>query len=79
MLTNELFQQLVNLLAMEWIEQNTVLETFGHIGLRIVRDVTTPAAAAAADTFPAAVTSMETKDSQALKPMLQIVIQNQGV
>ena len=55
MLTNELFQQLVNLLATAWIEQNTVLECFGQLDCGS-RDVTTPAAVAAAETFPAAAT-----------------------
>ena len=68
-LTNEKFQQIVHLLATAWKDRNTVLESFGHDGVRIMRDVSTSAVAAAAAATPAAETPAVNKGRRPLKSM----------
>ena len=74
-LTIELFQQLVDLLATAWKERHTVLESFGQQGVRIVRDLATPAAAAAAAATSAAETSAGNKGRRPRVPMSEACVQ----
>ena len=74
-LTIELFQQLVDLLATAWKERHKVLESFGQQGVRIVRDLATPAAAAAAAATPAAESPAANKGRRPRVPMSEVSVQ----
>ena len=69
MLTNKLFQQLVNLLTTVRKDRGEVTDSFGHDGVRLAIDrrcnVATPAAVAAAAATPTAETLAEYKGRSA--------------